>query len=166
MDKKFHPTLCWGCDYLSMLGLNLNYASKGSPMIWQDHQNKAKQRRVYVLWNILYKSKAYQMVWQNCEKEMIEKNMSFFNCDVLCSIIMSDFYPTGIINEYPKSCYGVHDNGYNTIDPEQDGVDPITVFCNTSSSPVTALLHHNLEDWTLVSGYESPGSYDARVGSE
>ena len=75
------------------------------------------------------------------------------------------FYPTGIKNEYPQSCYGVHDNGYHTIDPKQDGVDPITVFCNTSSSPVTAVLHHNLEDWTLVSGYERPGSYNAPVGS-
>ena len=28
MDKKFHPTLNTGCDYLSMLGLKLNYVSK------------------------------------------------------------------------------------------------------------------------------------------
>ena len=28
MDKKFHPTLCWACDYLSMLVLKLNHVSK------------------------------------------------------------------------------------------------------------------------------------------
>ena len=98
---------------------------------------------------------------------MIQKNIQavFFNHDIPRRIIMSDFYTTGFINEYPKSCYGVQNNGYHIIDPEQDGVDPITVFCNTSSSPVTAVLHHNLENWTLVHGYETPGSYNAQVGS-
>ena len=28
MDMSFHSTLCWQCDYLSMLGLKLIYASK------------------------------------------------------------------------------------------------------------------------------------------
>ena len=28
MDKYFHPTLYWACDYLSMLGLKLNHVSK------------------------------------------------------------------------------------------------------------------------------------------
>ena len=28
MDKLFHPTCCNGCNYLSMLGLKLNYVSK------------------------------------------------------------------------------------------------------------------------------------------
>ena len=28
MDKLFHPTLYWVCDYLSMLGLRLNHVSK------------------------------------------------------------------------------------------------------------------------------------------
>ena len=105
------------------------------------------------------------MPWQNYEKGMVQKNVwdFFFNRDVLHSVMMYDFYPTGIINGYPRSCYGVHNNGYHIIDPEQDGVDPITVFCNTSTSPVTAMLHHNLENWTLVTGYESPGSYNAEV---
>ena len=31
MDKYFHPTLYWACDYLSMLGLELNHVSKWSP---------------------------------------------------------------------------------------------------------------------------------------
>ena len=31
MDKSFHPTLYWACDYLSMPGLKLNYVSKRSP---------------------------------------------------------------------------------------------------------------------------------------
>ena len=30
MDKWFHPTLYWACDYLSMLGLKLNHVSKGT----------------------------------------------------------------------------------------------------------------------------------------
>ena len=49
------------------------------------------------------------------------------------------------------------------MDPEQDGLDPISVFCNTSSTPVTAVLHHNLENWTHVKGYEASGSYNAQV---
>ena len=28
MDKQFHPTLYWTCDYLSMLGLKFNHVSK------------------------------------------------------------------------------------------------------------------------------------------
>ena len=31
MDKWLHPTLYWACDYLSMLGLKLNQASKRDP---------------------------------------------------------------------------------------------------------------------------------------
>ena len=31
MDKYFHPTLYWACDYLYMLGLELNHVSKRSP---------------------------------------------------------------------------------------------------------------------------------------
>ena len=31
------------------------------------------------------------------------------------------------------------------------------------SSSVTAVLHHNQEEWTYVSGYEDRGSYEARV---
>ena len=53
--------------------------------------------------------------------------------------------------------------GYHTLDPEQDGHDPISVFCNMSSTPVTAVLHHNREEWTYVSGYEAPGSYNGKV---
>ena len=33
MDKLFHPTLYWACDYLSMLGLKLNRVCKSGP--WQ-----------------------------------------------------------------------------------------------------------------------------------
>ena len=31
MDKKFHPTLSWACDYISMLRLKLKHVSKGGP---------------------------------------------------------------------------------------------------------------------------------------
>ena len=51
------------------------------------------------------------------------------------------------------------------LDPEQDGVDPISVFCNKSSIPATGVLHHNLEEWTTVRGYEAAGSYNAKVWS-
>ena len=34
MDKEFHPTLNWACDYLSMLGLKLNHVSKRGH--WKD----------------------------------------------------------------------------------------------------------------------------------
>ena len=35
MDKQFHPTHYWVCDYLSMLGLKLNHVSKRGP--WYSH---------------------------------------------------------------------------------------------------------------------------------
>ena len=31
MNKWFHPTFYWACDYLSMLGLKLNHISKRGP---------------------------------------------------------------------------------------------------------------------------------------
>ena len=31
MDKQFHPTPQWACDYISMLGLKLIYVSKLDP---------------------------------------------------------------------------------------------------------------------------------------
>ena len=31
IDKLFHPTLYWACDYLSMSGLKLNHVSKRGP---------------------------------------------------------------------------------------------------------------------------------------
>ena len=33
MDKKFHPTLYWACDYLSMLRWMLNHVSKRGPRV-------------------------------------------------------------------------------------------------------------------------------------
>ena len=57
------------------------------------------------------------------------------------------------------------EEGFHTLDPEQDGLDPISVFCNMSSTPVTAVLHHNLEEWTFVDDYEDTGSYNGEVGS-
>ena len=44
--------------------------------------------------------------------------------------------------------------GCHIIDPEQDDLDPLSVFCNMSSNPVTDMLHHNLQNWTYTSGYE------------
>ena len=72
-------------------------------------------------------------------------------------------------NGFPTTCHEVQESGgqegYHTLDPEQDGLDPISVFCNMSSSPVTAVLHHNREEWTHVTGYEDIGSYDGQVRS-
>ena len=68
---------------------------------------------------------------------------------------------------FPKTCHEVQMSGgiegYHTIDPEQDDLDPISVFCNMSITPVTAVLHHNLEEWIYVSGYEETGSYNGQV---
>ena len=70
---------------------------------------------------------------------------------------------------FPETCHEVRHSGgqegYHTLDPEQDGLDPMPVFCNMSSTPVTAVVHHNRENWTYVSGYADPGSYDGQVGS-
>ena len=34
-----------------------------------------------------------------------------------------------------------------------------------SSNPVTAVLHHNREEWTHVKGYKARRSYNGEVGS-
>ena len=36
MDKEFHPTLYNGCNYLSMVGLDLNHVSKRGPNVFWD----------------------------------------------------------------------------------------------------------------------------------
>ena len=72
-----------------------------------------------------------------------------------------------VVDGFPKSCYEVKKSGgqegYHILDPEQDGVDPLSVFCNMSSDPVTALLHHNMEELAFVTGYEDAGSYNGQV---
>ena len=52
MDKQFHPTLYWACDYLSMLVLKLIRVSKRGPW-WYNH-NKTQQNLVHILWDILF----------------------------------------------------------------------------------------------------------------
>ena len=32
VDELFHPTICWPCDYSSMLGLKFNYVGRRIPM--------------------------------------------------------------------------------------------------------------------------------------
>ena len=76
------------------------------------------------------------------------------------------FYTTVAISDYPRTCYEVQQEGNHNLDPEQDGLNPVSVFCNLSSTPVTAVLHHNQENSTLVQGYEDRGSYNAEVGSK
>ena len=70
---------------------------------------------------------------------------------------------------FPKTCHEVHNRGgnegYYKLDPEQDGVDPVYVYCNMSSTPITAVVHHDREEWTYVSGYEGAASYNGQVGS-
>ena len=74
----------------------------------------------------------------------------------------------GIVHGFPRTCQEVHMSGnaegYYEVDPEQDCLEPILVYCNMSSNPVTAVLHHNREEWTHVHGYGPPGSYDGQVG--
>ena len=78
------------------------------------------------------------------------------------------YFSQDFVTGFPKTCQEVQisggQEGYHTIDPEQDDLDPIYVFCNMSSSPVTAVLHHNREDISYVSGYEAHGSYNGEVG--
>ena len=68
---------------------------------------------------------------------------------------------------FPESCFAVQqaglEGGYYTIDPEQDGANEFTVYCNTSVSPAVAILRHNQEARTLVTGYEDAGEYVAQV---
>ena len=74
---------------------------------------------------------------------------------------------TAVVRGFAKTCYEVQrsggQEGYHMLDPEQDGLDPIPVFCNMSSHPITAVLHHNLEELTYVQGYEATGSYNGQV---
>ena len=44
MDKYFHPIFYWACDYLSILGLQLNHVSeKGHGYIWSVRRATKKQ---------------------------------------------------------------------------------------------------------------------------
>ena len=80
------------------------------------------------------------------------------------------FLPKATPNGFPKTCHEVYkyggNDGYYNIDPEQDGLDPVYVYCNMSSAPITAIVHHDREEWTLVNGMEFEGaaSYNGRVG--
>ena len=73
-------------------------------------------------------------------------------------------------NGFPKTCHEVYNSGghdgYYKLDPEQDGLDPVYVYCNMSSTPITAVVYHDREEWTLVNGmeFEEAGSYDGQVG--
>ena len=40
------------------------------------------------------------------------------------------------------------------LEPDQDGQDEFPVFCNMTSDPITATLHHNQEVGNKVQGYE------------
>ena len=85
------------------------------------------------------------------------------------SHILDLFYVfKGLVAGLPKTCYEVQESGgqegYHSLDPDQDGLDPISVFCNMSSTPVTAVLHHNREEMTNVTGYDVQTSYNATVG--
>ena len=77
--------------------------------------------------------------------------------------VLYGLYPTDAIHGYPRTCSGVSNEGFHLLDPEQDGLGPISVFCNMSSRPIPAVLHHNRENWTTVRGYEKPGSYNGQV---
>ena len=76
-------------------------------------------------------------------------------------------YPTAALSGHPKTCHDVQAagglEGVHYLDPGQDNIRPLAVFCNMSSSPVTAVLHHNLEEWTHVTGYDPSGSYNGEV---
>ena len=76
-------------------------------------------------------------------------------------------YPAGLVRCYPRTCYEIQQSGggegIHEIDPDQDGLEPMAVFCNMSSSPVTAVLHHNQENWMHVDGYENKGSWNGVV---
>ena len=106
---------------------------------------------------------------------MIYSQRSFIsfvcNCSNSYTInkVLRNLFLQDMANGFPKTCHEVQmsggSEGYHTIDPEQDGIGPISVFCNMTSSPVTAVLHHNLESWTHVSGYEDAYSYNGQVGS-
>ena len=93
---------------------------------------------------------------------------------ILCRVSMIFHKPNWnifivAVNGFPRTCYEVKIagglNGYHTLDPEQDGFEPIGVFCNISSTPVTAVVHHNLEEWLHITGYEGRGSYEGQVGT-
>ena len=86
-----------------------------------------------------------------------------------CVTILFFCWSKATVNGFSKTCHEVHkhggNDGYYNIDPEQDKLDPVYVFCNMSSTPITAIVHHDREEWTFVSGYEKRGSYNGQVGS-
>ena len=56
MDKWFHPTLYWACDYLSMLGLKLNHVSKrGHKMYHNDTWSQINaSHTISQIWQMIY----------------------------------------------------------------------------------------------------------------
>ena len=56
MDKYFHPTFCWSCDYVSMLRLKLNHVSERDP--WCIHSmvviHSCMYRQRYTIYRNIY----------------------------------------------------------------------------------------------------------------
>ena len=51
MDKQFHPSLCWACDYFSLLGFKLNVVNKRGPrynIMWDYLRCSRKQTGQYL----------------------------------------------------------------------------------------------------------------------
>ena len=67
----------------------------------------------------------------------------------------------------PRTCPDVlkqgGGSGWHMLGPDQDGQDEFPVFCDMTSDPITATLHHNQEAGTKVEDYEVPESYVAEV---
>ena len=51
MDKKFHPTLYWACDYLTMLGLRSIHVSKKYPWHLIALAKIQQRNRAHHLWS-------------------------------------------------------------------------------------------------------------------
>ena len=65
MDKLFHPTLYWACNYLSMLGLKLNHVSKRHP---RTHPSGSPNATILGLFSSLTVNRALQV--GHCETEL------------------------------------------------------------------------------------------------
>ena len=68
MDKLFHTTLYWACDYLSILGYKLNHVSKRG--YWYLHDTKPSPESMLV-YSVKFPSKCNDLHSQKCDSELL-----------------------------------------------------------------------------------------------
>ena len=125
----------------------------------------------FLKWYMIYWTQWYNSIMKDSYLVIIIYELSLTKCEYAIQTQCNPRWDLCLFEDIvfglPKTCHEVMKSGgregNHILDPEQDGFDPMPVFCNMSSDPVTAVLHHNLENVTYIHGYEGAGSYNAQV---